>query len=171
MKDLKKYGALAAAGLVATTLLGGCSDTKEAPKSERGAKSELSQYKPPKVDTKGLLAKAKNGTFNGTSAANEQGGYSTISITVKDHKITATTFEGFLKNGKMKGEDYGKTNGKIENKVYYNKAQMALKANKTYAEELLQKQELNKVDGISGATLSYKQFFEAAQRALEEAGK
>ena len=63
------------------------------------------------------------------------------------------------------------TNGKIENKVYYNKAQLALKANKTYAEALLQKQELNKVDGISGATLSYKQFFDAAQRALEEAGK
>ena len=40
-----------------------------------------------------------------------------------------------------------------------------------YAEALLQKQELNKVDGISGATLSYKQFFDAAQRALEEAGK
>ena len=59
----------------------------------------------------------------------------------------------------------------IENKVYYNKAQLALKANKTYAEALLQKQELNKVDGISGATLSYKQFFDAAQRALEEAGK
>ncbi|MFR6111072.1 MAG: FMN-binding protein [Dialister invisus] len=40
-----------------------------------------------------------------------------------------------------------------------------MKANKTYAEALLQKQELNKVDGISGATLSYKQFFDAAQRA------
>ena len=26
-----------------------------------------------------------------------------------------------------------------------------------------------KIDGISGATVSYKQFFEAAQRALEQA--
>ena len=55
--------------------------------------------------------------------------------------------------------------------MYKRQAQLALKANKTYAEALLQKQELNKVDGISGATLSYKQFFDAAQRALEEAGK
>ena len=131
----------------------------------------LTQYKPLKVDTKGLLSKAKDGTFEGKSAANGEGEYSIISITVKDHKITAATFDGFLKDGKRKGEDYGKTNGKIENKVYYNKAQLALKANKTYAEALLQKQELNKVDGISGATLSYKQFFDAAQRALEEAGK
>lgn len=171
MKNLKKYGAAAAAGLVAATLIGGCGDTKEAPASEGSTKSGLTQYKPPKVDTKGLLSKAKDGTFEGKSAANGEGEYSIISIMVKDHKITAATFDGFLKDGKRKGEDYGKTNGKIENKVYYNKAQLALKANKTYAEALLQKQELNKVDGISGATLSYKQFFDAAQRALEEAGK
>ena len=164
MKNLKKYGAAAAAGLVAATLIGGCGDTKEAPASEGSTKSGLTQYKPPKVDT-------KDGTFEGKRAANGEGEYSIISITVKDHKITAATFDGFLKDGKRKGEDYGKTNGKIENKVYYNKAQLALKANKTYAEALLQKQELNKVDGISGATLSYKQFFDAAQRALEEAGK
>ena len=156
MKNLKKYGAAAAAGLVAATLIGGCGDTKEAPASEGSTKSGLTQYKPPKVDTKGLLSKAKDGTFEGKSAANGEGEYSIISITVKDHKITAATFDGFLKDG---------------NKVYYNKAQLALKANKTYAEALLQKQELNKVDGISGATLSYKQFFDAAQRALEEAGK
>ena len=31
MKNLKKYGAAAAAGLVAATLLSGCGDTKEAP--------------------------------------------------------------------------------------------------------------------------------------------
>ena len=138
MKNLKKYGAAAAAGLVAATLLGGCGDTKEAPASEGSTKSGLTQYKPPKVDTKGLLSKAKDGTFEGKSAANGEGEYSIISITVKDHKITAATFDGFLKDGKRKGEDYGKTNGKIENKVYYNKAQLALKANKTYAEALLQ---------------------------------
>ena len=51
MKNLKKYGAAAAAGLVAATLLGGCGDTKEAPASEGSTKSGLTQYKPPKVDT------------------------------------------------------------------------------------------------------------------------
>ena len=109
MKNLKKYGAAAAAGLVAATLLSGCGDTKEAPASEGSTKSGLTQYKPPKVDTKGLLSKAKDGTFEGKSAANGEGEYSIISITVKDHKITAATFDGFLKDGKRKGEDYGKT--------------------------------------------------------------
>ena len=106
MKNLKKYGAAAAAGLVAATLIGGCGDTKEAPASEGSTKSGLTQYKPPKVDTKGLLSKAKDGTFEGKSAANGEGEYSIISITVKDHKITAATFDGFLKDGKRKGEDY-----------------------------------------------------------------
>lgn len=59
MKNLKKYGAAAAAGLVAATLIGGCGDTKEAPASEGSTKSGLTQYKPPKVDTKGLLSRRK----------------------------------------------------------------------------------------------------------------
>lgn len=47
MKNLKKYGAAAAAGLVAATLIGGCGDTKEAPASEGSTKSGLTQYNPP----------------------------------------------------------------------------------------------------------------------------
>ena len=72
------------------------------------------------------------------------------------------------KDGTVKGEDYGKTNGEIENKAFYNKAQAAVKANGEYAQALLQKQEISKVDGISGATISYKQFLEAAQDAFEK---
>ena len=100
---------------------------------------------------------------------NDRGGYTELTITIENHKITAAKFVGFNKDGSIKGEDYGKTNGKIENKVYYNKAQAALQANTSYAEALLQKQEVNKVDGISGATDSYILFFDAAQKALEAA--
>lgn len=49
----------AAAGLVAATLIGSCSDTKEAPASEGNTKSGLTQYKPPKVDTKGSFPRRK----------------------------------------------------------------------------------------------------------------
>ena len=121
------------------------------------------------IDTKGMLAKAKDGTFTGQSKPNDRGGYTELTITIENHKITAAKFVGFNKDGSIKGEDYGKTNGKIENKVYYNKAQAALQANTSYAEALLQKQEVNKVDGISGATDSYILFFDAAQKALEAA--
>lgn len=168
MKKAWKYGALLAAG-AATLTMAGCGDSNEAPKAEN--KGAQSTYKAPKIDTKGMLAKAKDGTFTGKSAQNSEGWYQELTITIENHKITAAKFIGFNKDGSIKDENYGKTNGAIENKVYYNKAQAALKANTSYAEALLQKQEVNKVDGISGATESYKMFFDAAQKALEAADK
>ena len=168
MNKALKYGAILTVGAAALAMTG-CGDSKEAPKTEdKGAQST---YKAPKIDTKGMLAKAKDGTYTGKSAQNAEGWYQELTITVENHKITAAKFVGFNKDGSVKDENYGKTNGKIENKVYYNKAQAALKANASYAEALLQKQELNKVDGISGATESYKMFFDAAQKALEAADK
>ncbi|MBQ8920062.1 MAG: FMN-binding protein [Acidaminococcaceae bacterium] len=131
----------------------------------------LSDYRPPKIDTAGLLAKAKDGTFKGVSERDEEGEYCELTLTIAGHKITDAKFAGFLKDGTLKDKEYGKTNGKIENKVYYNKAQLALKANDTYAAELVKKQELNKVDAVSGATVSYKGLFEAGQMALEKAIK
>lgn len=119
-------------------------------------------------DTKSIIEKAKDGTYVGTSSPDNKGGIGELTITVKDHKIVDVQFVGKQKDGTIKGEDYGKTNGEIENKAFYNKAQLAVKANSEYAQALLQKQEINKVDGISGATVSYQQFLEAAQKALEQ---
>ncbi len=168
MKTALKYGAILTAGAAALAMAG-CGDSNEAPKAASGGAQ--STYKAPKIDTKGMLAKAKDGTFTGKSAQNSEGWYQELTITIEDHKITAVKNVGFNKDGSVKDENYGKTNGKIENKVYYNKAQAALKANVSFAEALLQKQEVNKVDGISGATESYKMFFDAAQKALEAADK
>lgn len=170
MMKTKTYGALILAG-TATVFLGGCGDKTEPVKQDTGVqKKEVVQYTPPQVDTKALLAKAKDGTYTG-KAEDTHGGFAVMTITVKDHKIVASAFDGFDKNGNPKNEEYGKTNGKVENKVYYNKAQIAAKAFQSYADALVQVQELNKVDGISGATVVYKQFFEAAQIALENADK
>lgn len=168
MKKATTYGALLLAGTA--VLVGGCGDKAEPSKTDTSTQQAEAQYTPPKVDTKGLLAKAKDGTFTGKTEGSH-GSSAVMTITIKDHKIVASTFEGFDKNGHLKDVDYGKTNGKVENKVYYNKAQLAAKAFQSYADALVQVQELNKVDGISGATAAYKEFFAAAQLALEEAGK
>ena len=139
--------------------------------SGSGNKENNMSFKAPKMDTAFLLQKAKNGTFTGQSRPDEDGEYAKLLLTIQDHRITAARFEGYLKNGTLKDKDYGKTNGKIENKVYYNKAQLALRANKSYADTLVKTQDLNKVDAISGATISYKALFEAGQMALERAIK
>ena len=78
---------------------------------------------------------------------------------------------GIDKEGALKGEENGKKNGQITNEQTYKKAQNAVKANATYAKELVEKQQLSEVDAISGATISYEQFAEAAQKAIEEAKK
>lgn len=62
----------------------------------------------------------------------------------------------------MRDEDYGK----IENQEFYNKAQHALKAAGTYGPKLVEMQNMDKVDSLSGATVSYKQFSEATKKAL-----
>ena len=53
----------------------------------------------------------------------------------------------------------------------YKKAQTAVKAIKLYPAQLVETQDLNKVDAISGASISYSQFVEIATIALNEATK
>ena len=162
------YTVLVAAMALAVVGCGG--EKKAAPKA-------ADTYRPPKVDTAGLLAKAKDGTYvekastDGASGEGADGSYAQLTLTIKNHKIAAAKYEGYLKDGKLKDKEYGKTNGKAENKVFYNKAQLAVNANHTFAENLVKTQNMNKVDAISGATYSYKAFFEAGQHALEKAGK
>jgi len=162
--------------VIAAAALTACGpEKKPAKQMPAGVKEKstagLSNYRPPKIDTAGLLAKAKDGTYQGLGKPDGEGEYTKLTLVIENHKIKEAKFEGFLKGGKLKDADYGKTNGKVENKVYYNKAQLAVRANNTYAEELVKKQDLNKVDAVSGATISYKGFFEAGQTALEKAIK
>lgn len=96
-------------------------------------------------------------------------GYGVISITIKDNSITDCTFETYELGGKLKDEDYGKENGEIANRDFYNKAQKALAACDVYAEQLVKKGKLSEVDAVSGATVNYNEFKEAAEIALKDA--
>ena len=106
----------------------------------------------------------KDGTYTGQSAnfeEDEEGGgsgYGKVSLTIKDGKITACTFETFELDGTLKGEDYGMEGGEIKNRDFYNKAQKANAARAVYAEELVDKGSAEEVDAISGATINYNQF-------------
>lgn len=117
------------------------------------------------------LSDAKDGTYVAESVADNFMGKGRISIAIKDHKIVSVNYFGVDPEGKIKEKDYGKTNGQVENPAFYQKAQKAVKANSAYAERLLQEQQLAKVDAISGATVSYQQFIEAAKIAIMKAKK
>ena len=119
-----------------------------------------------------------DGTYEARSAEyiNDDGsedgnGYGIVEITISGGAISDCTFTTYELDGTEKGEDYGKKQGSIANKDFYNKAQKAVGACEKYAEELVLSGDPNSVDAISGATINYGQFVEAAENALAQAVK
>ena len=115
------------------------------------------------------LSTANDGTYNVESSRDDKLGYSKLTLTIENHKIINAEFVGVDLFGNVKDEDYGSLTGK--NSADYKKAQIAVKANSEYAKQLVETQSLDKVDAISGATISYNQFVESASKALDEARK
>ena len=116
------------------------------------------------------LSTANDGIYTVDSSRDDKLGYSTLTLTIEDHKITQAEFTGIDLFGKIKNEDYGSLiSGKDSSD--YKKAQIAVKANSEYAKQLVNLQSLEKVDAISGATISYNQFVEVVNKAIDEAKK
>jgi major membrane immunogen (membrane-anchored lipoprotein) len=111
----------------------------------------------------------KDGVYSGRSGADDTGAWGEVAITIADGKIAACDFVTREKDGTVKGEDYGKINGEIASRDYYDKAQLAVRAMGQYARAYVEKQRLKDVDAISGATIAYNQFNEAVEQALEKA--
>lgn len=118
----------------------------------------------------------KDGTYEGKSEVYENpdgsddgNGYGQVSITIRDGKITDCSFLTYEPDGTLKDEDYGKENGTIANRDFYNKAQKARAACDEYAKALVEKGSLDDVDAISGATINYNNFKDAVTDALDKA--
>ena len=118
----------------------------------------------------------RDGDYEGKSSVyeNEDGtddgnGYGVVNITIKDGAISACSYHTYEVDGTLKDEEYGKEDGRIANKDYYNKAQKANAACAEYADLLVQNGQLDGIDAISGATINYNEFVEAVENALKEA--
>ena len=103
---------------------------------------------------------------SGDTAGN---GYGVVTITIQDGVISDCKFETYELDGTLKDENYGKENGEIANKDFYNKAQKARAACDNYAKQLSAKKDVKEVDAISGATINYNEFKEAVAEALKQA--
>ena len=112
----------------------------------------------------------KSGIYSGDEEGNGNG-YGEVTITVKDNEITACEFKTYEENGTLKDDDYGKIDGEIKNRDYYNKAQKAIKGSEEYAKAIVGKIDPEEVDSISGATFSYDQFTDAILDALDKAAQ
>ncbi len=127
-------------------------------------------------DSDSKAANYKDGTYEGKSSvyqsedgSGEGNGYGVVNITIKDGKISECTFKTYEPDGTLKAEDYGKADGEVANRDYYNKAQKAVAACNEYANMLVANGQLSGIDAISGATKNYDQFKEAVRDALKQA--
>jgi major membrane immunogen (membrane-anchored lipoprotein) len=111
----------------------------------------------------------KDGTYIGKSGEDDRGAYGEATIVIQDGQISDCQYVTWQKDGTIKDENYGKVNGQISNQDYYDKAQLAVRAMKQYAQKLVEARKLEGVDAISGATIAYDQFREAVNDALDEA--
>lgn len=88
-----------------------------------------------------------------------------VVITIKDKKIVdCVREERDNKNNKIKDENYGKDDADFN----YKQAQKAVKNSEGYAKKLVEVQDIDKVDSVSGATISYKRFKSAVKDALNK---
>jgi major membrane immunogen (membrane-anchored lipoprotein) len=111
----------------------------------------------------------QDGTWSGKSGEDDTGAWGEITITIKQGAVADCLFITRQKDGTVKAEDYGKINGEISNPDYYEKAQLAVRAMKRYAQQYVETGRLDAVDSVSGATNAYNQFMEAAEQALAAA--
>ena len=153
MKKIVTGGLLLAALLA----LAGCGGEKKPPEKPAAAAFDLTQ--------------AKDGAYTAESTSNSYMGRGRLTVVIKAHKIVAADFVGLSPDGKEKDETYGMTDGQIKDEAKYKIAQNSLKANHSYAAQLIETQKPSEVDAIAGATVSYEQFMETAQKVLEQAQK
>jgi major membrane immunogen (membrane-anchored lipoprotein) len=111
-----------------------------------------------------------DGVWVGESKPDEDGAYGRSTVMIEDGRIAASEYVTVQANGSIKAEDYGKdSSGEIANRSAYRAAQKAVAAFDVYARELIETGEPAEVDAVSGATIAYGQFLEAATEALVQA--
>jgi major membrane immunogen (membrane-anchored lipoprotein) len=111
----------------------------------------------------------KDGTYTGESSEDDLGAYAKVVLVLLENRITNVDYVTIQADGSIKDEEYGKVNGEIVNSDFYDKAQLAVSAMVVYANELLEKQKVQDVTPITGATIAYSQFTEAVLNALDKA--
>ena len=110
---------------------------------------------------------AKSSLYEGDASQNIPGGdYGIVKLRIENGKIVECIYEMYDADGLLKGNEYGKDS----DQELYQIAQKSVQAGQNYAAQLIEKQSLDEIDAISGATTAYTQFVEASEQALSEAG-
>ncbi|MGP1416043.1 MAG: FMN-binding protein [Treponema sp.] len=111
-----------------------------------------------------------DGTYKATSSIKDEwGGTATVEIVVRDGRITSCIFTSYEEDGKLKDAEYGKTDGIIKNMGLYKIAQNAVVQSNKYGDMLVKTQDIESLDALSGATVSFDLFKNAVEQIMKEA--
>lgn len=109
----------------------------------------------------------KDGIYSGEAEVKEVGGTIKLDLVVSGGKITSVDMKNLNREGKEKGEDYGKS--EPLNQGLYSVAQNSILGTNEYPSRLIESQDPDQIDAVSGATLSRDAFVQAAKAALDSA--
>ena len=113
----------------------------------------------------------KDGTFKAEASDFDSKGWKPfVEITVKGGKITETKFDYTNKEGKLKTQDADYNKNMLEKSTASVKTNPQ-KYSPELAKALVEKQDPAKVDTVTGATSSTKNFKELAAKAIEDGAK
>ena len=122
-----------------------------------------------KTETKKSV-KYKDGVYKSfANIKDDWGGTAEVEIKIEEGKIVECTFLSYEKNGNLKGPEYGKVDGVIKNMGLYKIAQASVLKAAEYGQKLIETQNIDDVDVIAGASISYKLFKDAVENALQGA--
>ncbi len=107
----------------------------------------------------------KDGTYQGNYTADDNSSSMSVELTITDGKISECTLIAYDQEGKIKDENYGKNAG-AEN---FALAQKALAGMKQYPALLIEAQNVDDIDAVSGASVSLQEFRIAVKDALSNA--
>ncbi len=107
----------------------------------------------------------KDGSYSGEYVSEENGSTTTVNLTIKDQKIVDCELIAKDGQGNLKDENYGKNAGDQN----YKKAQKAVAGMQQYPAMLVELQNAEDIEAVSGASVSLIEFRIAVKEALKKA--
>lgn len=154
---LKKY-TLGLVLAISVTALAGCGSTAST-SADKGTSSNASSST--------SSAAFKDGDYKASyDKADEHGYKAVVTVSVKGGKIAKVDFDNYDKDGKRKSED-----AKYEEAMKKQKNIGPKEYTPKLNQQLVDSQDASKVDGVTGATQSSKEFKELSKAALDKAKK
>ena len=116
--------------------------------------------------TEDNVVKYKDGTYEERYYDGAEGFYCNAKVTIESNKITNVDWNIYDKTNKLFDENY---ENMYDNVSYKQQCRDDLKGSKTYGPTFIEKQDIQKVDAISGATWTNNLFKGAIKNALDKA--